>query len=357
MSNRDEFSEKTKQILRDRVGGRCSFPTCNSPTTGPSNESTVSVDATGMACHIFAAAAGRGAKRFDPDMSSETRKSADNGIWMCYTHGKQIDNDECRFTSDVLFKWKAIAEGCAQIENELRRPLNDADRRQLKSLGMAVQSVPVISVNREENKIIGEALRSSCADVIWGAKLVAYLRGYLIERTRNAMTHGGATFVTLNIEMNKVTLIDNGDVFSHHDLLASEKGKGGAKTKRELMNEFGHKIVSVTQRVDGLNHNTIALVDAIDDIALMTPCTVELGYDVVQNGGYNLELLESCSELYVTLPDFFSSSDFYWLREVLPAVGGDHRRLVFVINEVAPYIRVDIEESYPFARVIDLGRH
>lgn len=110
MSNRDEFTLDTKRRLCDRAGSNCSFPGCNSPTTGPSDESEIKVDSTGMACHIFAAAPGKGAKRYDPDMSSEERKFVKNGIWMCYKHGKQIDNDECRFTSETLIKWKQVAE-------------------------------------------------------------------------------------------------------------------------------------------------------------------------------------------------------------------------------------------------------
>lgn len=65
MSNRDEFLMTTKRALCDRAGNKCSFPTCSAPTSGPSDESDSSVDSTGMACHIFAAAEGKGAKRYD----------------------------------------------------------------------------------------------------------------------------------------------------------------------------------------------------------------------------------------------------------------------------------------------------
>lgn len=356
MSKRDEFLETTKQILSSRVGGRCSFPSCGSPTSGPSNESERSVDSTGMACHIFAAAGGVGAKRYDPYMEPDERRSVKNGIWMCYTHGKQIDNDECRFTSDVLFHWKAIAEKRAQLENELRRSLADGDRVNFKLLGLASQNISVSSVKYEENAIIGEALRSACTELVWGERLTRYLRGYLIERTRNAFSHGKATAVTLSIEPNKVTLIDDGDEFSHHDLLASNQGGGGAQTKRELMQKFGQRIVSVTQRIGRENYHTIALVDEVSDISAVTSCTVNLDYNLSEISGYELQVIKSCSEVYVILPDFFSSSDFFWLCEIMPGVGEDESRLVFVMSDVADYIRDDIEKSYPDSRVIDFGR-
>lgn len=66
-----------------------------------------------MACHISAASSGSGARRYSSD--DENRKSISNGIWMCYTHGKLIDNDENRFSISMLMDWKKIAEEVATI--------------------------------------------------------------------------------------------------------------------------------------------------------------------------------------------------------------------------------------------------
>ena len=259
MSSRDEFLQTTKRVLCDRAGNKCSFPTCSAPTSGPSDESISSVDSTGMACHIFAAAKGKGAKRYDSKMSPEERKSVKNGVWMCYRHGKQIDNDECRFSSEILFKWKEVAERKAQIENELGRAI-DGEIQYLVSLGLARHNVNILSANGTENALIGNALRDSCANAIWGKGLISYIRGFLIERTRNAFNHGGAKNIKLEIDVNKLTLIDDGDYFTHNDLLTSPKARGGAKAKRELLDKYGNKILSVIQRVDNENHTTISLL-------------------------------------------------------------------------------------------------
>ena len=45
-----------------------------------------------------------------------------NGIWLCQTHGKEIDDDEARFTPDVLRAWKVHAEEDARAM--LGRPIS-----------------------------------------------------------------------------------------------------------------------------------------------------------------------------------------------------------------------------------------
>ncbi|HFI9413630.1 hypothetical protein [Vibrio parahaemolyticus] len=355
MSNRDEFLMTTKRALCDRAGNKCSFPTCSAPTSGPSDESDSSVDSTGMACHIFAAAEGKGAKRYDGNMSSEERRSVKNGIWMCYKHGKQIDNDECRFSSEILFKWKEVAERKAQIENELGRSI-DGEIQYLVSLGLARHNVSILSANGTENALIGNALRDSCANAIWGKGLISYIRGFLIERTRNAFKHGGAKSIKLEIDVNKLTLIDDGDHFTHNELLTSPKARGGAKAKRELLEKYGNKIISVIQRVGNENHTTISLLTELDAIQSLTPCTVELTFGMQSRGNFNLEIFNSCSEVYVTLPEYFSTSDLYWLHTILPALDNDTKRLVFVMDEVADYISGELTYAYPDSRVIDLSK-
>ncbi len=57
-NNRDDFSDTTKRLLRNRVGGRCSNPDCRVPTEAPSDEKPEKVNSIGKAAHITAAAPG-----------------------------------------------------------------------------------------------------------------------------------------------------------------------------------------------------------------------------------------------------------------------------------------------------------
>ena len=108
--NRDDFSNKIKEVLAKRVNYTCSNPECSRGTLGPSSESEKFIN-TGVACHICAAAPG--GKRYNINMTSEQRSSIENGIWLCQTCSKIIDSDEKKYTVDVLKDWKNKAESRA----------------------------------------------------------------------------------------------------------------------------------------------------------------------------------------------------------------------------------------------------
>ncbi|MER8846786.1 NACHT domain-containing protein [Mesorhizobium australicum] len=60
----------------------------------------------GVAAHICAAASGTGARRYRADMTTEQRKSHENGIWLCQDCAKAIDSDDPAFSETVLHGWK-----------------------------------------------------------------------------------------------------------------------------------------------------------------------------------------------------------------------------------------------------------
>lgn len=117
---RDEFSSPTKDLLARRVGFRCSNPGCRQPTSGPQAEPSGSVN-IGVAAHITAASPE--GPRYDATLTPEQRSAADNGIWLCQTDGKLVDNDAIRYTVEGLRDWKARAEAAAarELKQRLRR--------------------------------------------------------------------------------------------------------------------------------------------------------------------------------------------------------------------------------------------
>lgn len=92
---------------------KCSRPECRVPTSGPDGGDGVTN--TGVAAHI--AAASPGGPRYDETMTSETRSSISNGIWLCQSDAKLIDDDEITYTSAILRDWKEIAEHMAALES------------------------------------------------------------------------------------------------------------------------------------------------------------------------------------------------------------------------------------------------
>jgi uncharacterized protein YjbI with pentapeptide repeats len=104
---RDDFTRSVKETLAKRVALRCSKRDCRVLTAFPHSE-TDKAGNIGVAAHITAASAG--GPRYDPSLTAQQRKSAENGIWLCPSHGTLVDADERRFPVDLLRQWKAEAE-------------------------------------------------------------------------------------------------------------------------------------------------------------------------------------------------------------------------------------------------------
>lgn len=117
---RDNFSQKTKDILAKRVGFRCSNPYCRKLTCG-ANENPEKATSIGVAAHIAAAA--KGGPRYDECMTPDERKSLSNGIWLCQSCSKLIDVDEIHYTAEVLREWKDSAERSALLDVETSSPV------------------------------------------------------------------------------------------------------------------------------------------------------------------------------------------------------------------------------------------
>lgn len=112
---RDDFKQSTINLLANRVGWKCSNPGCRRTTRGAGTESTDVIN-IGVAAHITAAA--KGGPRYDNNMTSQERRSYENGIWLCQSCSKLIDSDVQRYSVDKLKKWKEISEQMAVLELE-----------------------------------------------------------------------------------------------------------------------------------------------------------------------------------------------------------------------------------------------
>lgn len=104
---RDDFQKPVVETLAKRVGNRCSNPSCRKRTSGPHTEDDKALN-VGVAAHITAASPG--GPRYDPSLTPDERKEIGNGIWLCQSCGKLVDNDAARYTKAILLQWKHDAE-------------------------------------------------------------------------------------------------------------------------------------------------------------------------------------------------------------------------------------------------------
>jgi hypothetical protein len=109
---RDDFPADVKQVLAFRVSTTCSNPQCLADTAGPQEDPSKAVN-VGVAAHITSAA--EGGPRFNPNLTPPQRGSAENGIWLCQTCAKLIDNDVTLHPEELLRAWKTMAEHNARM--------------------------------------------------------------------------------------------------------------------------------------------------------------------------------------------------------------------------------------------------
>ncbi len=107
-SNRDDFLKRTKTALAFRAAFRCSFTGCGQITVGPSDEGPDRSVSVGVAAHICAASPG--GKRYDASMTPDQRSAIGNGIWLCATHARLVDGDECIHTVESLREMRRANE-------------------------------------------------------------------------------------------------------------------------------------------------------------------------------------------------------------------------------------------------------
>lgn len=105
--SRDDFPASVKRELERRVASRCSNPDCRAPTRGPHSDVSKSTS-VGVAAHISGAAAG--GPRYDASLSPEERSAIGNGIWLCHTCSRIVDDDWLQYPIELLRGWKASAE-------------------------------------------------------------------------------------------------------------------------------------------------------------------------------------------------------------------------------------------------------
>lgn len=350
MSNRDEFSPTVKRKLAERAGYRCSFPDCSGPTIGPSDESTASTSNVGMACHIAGASDGPGSRRYVPSMTVQERSSIENGIWMCYTHGKLIDTDETRFTIEKLKHWRRISELRAKLALE-HGGNEDVMKSELSHLTLADSSI-TISSRGSENMVIGNALRDSCVPLLWGKSVGHAIRDFAIELARNAFEHGSASKFSMHIEKRTIRLSDDGNAFDPRSMPSHQMASGGADAVRSLLENFAERLIVASRRSGSENETVISLVSSMADIANITPCYIELTYGGMLDRTLDIDVLKTCNVIYVTVPDFFTFSDVYEMAINLSKALNDERPITFVVTDISDKVKQVLLEKFSNSRVI-----
>jgi len=314
-----------------------------------------------MACHIAAAAGGLGARRYVKGMTKAQRTSINNGVWMCYTHGKLVDTDEHRFTIPMLKKWRKFAEFRAKCRQEYGadKPL---PQEKLLQIGFADHALQIKSLG-DETQTIGNATQDSCVSVIWGKELCHAVRDVLVEIVRNTFIHGKAKKCLILIRNRSIHVTDDGSDFNWLKLHSNKAGRGGAAAVRHIIEQFGDRLVLGSKRHKDENRTIIALAHTLDDIALVSPCSVEVEeeeWETIRKrrqipASWFSSKTEPCKIFYIVLPEFMPHSDAILLSEALQPEAIKDKQIVFVTKNTSTGVRSYLLHVFPFARVLNIS--
>jgi hypothetical protein len=307
-----------------------------------------------MACHIAAAGTKGSARRVVPGATPKQLSDISNGIWMCYTHGKQIDADEVTFSIAMLKIWRDLAESKAKLRHELGQETT-LWRGNTATFRLPDDEISLPGLGTE-NQTIGDALHFSCLSDIWGVEVADAVRDACIEIVRNAFTHGAARASKLLISSSSVTVEDDGAAFNSGELRYSPNG-GGGNSLRIIAEKFSSTVIFQSKRVNSKNLSTFALVRKAEDLAKFSPCTVTVTFNELHRGQISAHVIQDCDITYFVLPSYFAFSDVLKLPRLLANAlpSGVESRAVLVTTRLSAGVLELLRKHVPNVEIINFG--
>jgi hypothetical protein len=173
MANEDRFKQGVIATLAKRAANRCSNPDCHAITSGPSVDPQDFVN-VGEAAHIYGAHPG--SARFDAAMISADRSAISNGIWLCASCHKKVDDDPGRYPVGLLFEWqreheRTIAEQVGKTSAETRQRYEKRHLEEFGRLSYLAERTLIEKDSQWEYRLTAEVLRYEMAPVLqrWSA--------------------------------------------------------------------------------------------------------------------------------------------------------------------------------------------
>jgi hypothetical protein len=181
VASQDRFKQAVVATLAQRAANRCSNPDCGAITSGPAVEPDGSIN-VGEAAHIYGA--NPGSARYRSEMSSDERSDISNGIWLCSTCHKLVDDDDKRYPAGLLFEWqrehgRELARLVGKTGPNVRARYED---RYLESFGKLSYLAERIIVDKDdlwEYRLTAEMLRSELTPVL--NRWMALAQGHYVK--------------------------------------------------------------------------------------------------------------------------------------------------------------------------------
>jgi anti-sigma regulatory factor (Ser/Thr protein kinase) len=301
---RENFKRPVKNMLASRAGNRCPYPGCTNPTTGPSGDDAIAT--AGMACHIYPAS-GKGPRASLPLPPGVSRTGLKNGVWMCWTHGRIIDQDDGRFSPSTLVAYRLRAEEVAAEEF-----YGIAVSPSPRLLVCHTATIPVNiggadweqRLNTTWRDDLHNALSDGGVSAAWGADAQHAVWMVFAEMIRNTIEHGSGSDILVETDRNTAEIFIRDEQFGIEQLLSQSQPGGGAESLVPFRQDLGERLeISAESTDDG----TYIRVNARVSASPLDPCSVQLERSELTTP--QLLDLQGCSIVHIYAPERLMLSD------------------------------------------------
>ncbi len=203
------------------------------------------------------------------------------------------------------------------------------------------------------NAVVCAPIHDSCIHILWGQEQGDAVRDLAIEIVRNAFEHGGASGVRLEITPRSIRITDDGACFDPTSLRKASTTSGGAMAVERLFSALQSSLFFRHCRENGENCSEIALVRSRADIEALTSCVVDVDADVLRNREMRIEVMESCSTVYLMFPHVLALSDVLRVPQLLAASLPEGKEYVVVGRAFSDQALKVFAERVPDLRVIN----
>lgn len=304
-----------------------------------------------MACHIHAASDGPSARRISPGTIDLT--AIDNGIWMCFRHGKLIDTDETTYTVGQLRSWKQVAEFRADYrQRSSREPTPKEFLRAAVALPMAEVR---LAGDGNHEAALKDLLDDSGAMLIWGRSTALTIRDFAVEITRNAFEHGKATNALVKLKTTGLEITDDGCSFDIFSLAAHPTRRGGAEALGHVLDGAATGLILTSRREGQQNINVLTLASRFDRAFANSPCVSHIDpADVRVHAakGEPFEAIPGCAKTYLIVESrSYSDLRFYADATRQPH---DDGAIAFILFDCSPGVAKALRRLVPDHEVIEV---
>ncbi len=264
-------------------------------------------------------------------MSPKELSDIDNGIWLCRSDAKLVDDDDIVYTVELLRGWRE-----AHLADNVRK--QDLDPRISRRLFPTTTTVNLLDIPEEGiASVASRFIQGVAAAEAWGDDVAAPTASLIAELVKNAGDHAGAPDATLTATRHAIVVTYTEPAaapFGRDDLEQSDHGRGGQGRLALWTKRFGTRFRLSSRHAEGRRTWTVRNLSVAPDV--FAACTIS-----TNDRQLSAPRLQGCAEIHLVVERVMSMSD---APGVLAAVDQWASRLPVLVTSEREYDIQEIED-------------